>query len=422
MIVTVAGTGTPGYSGDGGPATNAKMSDVYALAFDKHGNFYFSDDANPRVRKVTPSGVITLIAGSGVAGYGGDGGPAIYASIGSIYGIAVDTFDNIYIADGGNARIRKITPDGIIRTIAGIGIAGYNGDYLPATDAQLNGPASVAVDDTGNLYICDRYNYRLRKVNTAGIINTIAGSGINGYAMDGAIADTSSIGESWCIVVNKLGEIFFNDERRIRKILPGVGTLLTMAGTSTTGYSGDGGPATSATINTELFTVDTIGNLYLGEGSNRIRKVNTEGTINTIAGTGTIGIEGDGVGALSAKVNSPFGVAFSPEGELHFCDRSARIRKITAFWSSLGYSPLPEESVKIFPNPATNEVYIDVLTREPELTLVTVFDAAGKLVYEKQVATNVLQSIKSEWPAGSYTIRVGYGQKITSKQIIIANK
>ena len=211
VIVTVAGTGINGYSGDGGPATNAKMSGPSAIVFDRDGNFYFTEESNSTIRKVSPSGIISRFAGNGTSGYSGDGGLAIDAEIDGGGGLAVDKWNNIYLADGSNHCIRKITTDGVIHTIAGTGIAGYNGDGIPALSAKLNQPQGVGVDDTGNVYICDRMNFRLRKVDTFGNISTIAGTGVMGFTADGARADTAAIDESWYVLVDTTGNIYFMD-------------------------------------------------------------------------------------------------------------------------------------------------------------------------------------------------------------------
>jgi sugar lactone lactonase YvrE len=175
---TVAGNGTRGYSGDGGPAPSAQLSMQLGanIALDAAGNVYIADAGNQRIRKVTLEGVIHTLAGNGTQGYGGDGGPAASAQLNSPTGVAVDTGGNLYIADSGNARIRKVTTDGVIRTVAGNGTSGLSGDGGTATVAQLNQPTGVAVDADGNLYIADRINGRIRKVTKDGLITTVAGS------------------------------------------------------------------------------------------------------------------------------------------------------------------------------------------------------------------------------------------------------
>ncbi len=421
VIVTVAGTGMGGYSGDGGPATNARMKQPVSLAFDKEGNFYFSDDGVSRIRKVSSSGTITTVAGDGSSGFCCDGFPATLAQIDAGGGIAVDKWNNIYYADGGNHRVRKITPDGIIRTIAGTGVAGYNGDGMPATDAQLNVPEGIAVDDTGNVYIGDRLNYRIRKINTSGIITTLAGTGIASFTPDGARADTSAINGVSCLIVDNLGNVFLPDSYRIRKIGSGTGILTTVAGNGISGYSGDGGPATLVSISTIKFTVDSVGNLYLSDGApERIRKVSTAGIITTVAGTGGAGLENDGAPVLLARLHTPCGIAFSPAGELHFADKSsARIRKITPTWDAASDMRVSESELELFPNPALGNVMVVVKGVVAEVPVI-ITDAKGSVVSEQQVRGNTRTRIDlSNCPAGIYTVRAITAEKTITKELLI---
>jgi hypothetical protein len=420
VIVTVAGTGIGGYSGDGGPATNAKMNSPFALAFDKDGNFYFSDDSYPRIRKVSPSGIITVLAGVNTSGFSGDGGQAIYAEIRGGGGLCVDKNGNVFLADGSNHRIRKITTDGIIRTIAGTGISGYNGEGIPATDAQLNYPQGVAVDDTGNVYICDRMNFRLRKIDTAGVISTIAGTGVAGFTPDGARADTAAIDENWCIVRDTVGNIFFTDKSRIRKITAGSGMLTTVAGNGTNAYSGDGGHATAAAIGTQLFTIDSVGNLFLAEGGEcRIRKVSTDGSISTVTGNGLVGVDAEGVSLSLARVNYPSSVSFSPTGDLYFTDKGGgKVRKITLAWDGVNEVSAKDNRLELFPNPARHTVSISVRS-EAEEASVAVADVTGAVVARKTITCNVAHTIATPWPKGIYMVGVVVGDATITKQVYI---
>ncbi|MDQ3900600.1 MAG: hypothetical protein M3319_09200 [Actinomycetota bacterium] len=183
-IITVAGTGSAGFSGDGGPATSAHLQNPEGVAVDSSGTLYIADYGNHRVRQVARDGVITTVAGTGRHGYGGDGGPATAAPLHFPYGVAVDSAGTLYIAEFGNHRVRQVTPDGVITTVAGTGSAGYGGDGGPATAAHLNRPCGVAVDDVGTLYIVDDYNDRVRQVTPDGVITTVAGTGSSGYSGD----------------------------------------------------------------------------------------------------------------------------------------------------------------------------------------------------------------------------------------------
>jgi len=229
VIITVAGGGPEGYTGDGGPATNAFLENPHGIVLDNDGNLLIAN--HNTVRKVSPpyNGIISTIAGSSIHGYSGDGGLAIHAQLSGTYDVAVDKSDNIYLAEVVNNRIRKITTDGIIHTIAGTGTAGYNGDGIPATAAQLNAPYTVTVDDTGNVYIGDAYNFRIRKIDTFGIIHTLIGTGTSGFSPDGSSADTSFINAPACIRYHKDQHLYYTDNNRIRRLAPS-GTISTVAG------------------------------------------------------------------------------------------------------------------------------------------------------------------------------------------------
>ncbi len=422
VIVTVAGIGINGYSGDGGPATNAKMNNPNCLVFDKNGNIYFTEDGNATIRRVSPSGIISRFAGNGTAGYSGDGGPAGAALIGGGGGLAVDKWNNIYLADGGNHCIRKITTDGVIRTIAGTGVAGYNGDGISALSAKLNQPEGVGIDDTGNVYICDRMNFRLRKVDTFGNISTIAGTGVMGFTADGARADTAAINESWYVVMDKNGDIYFMDKSRIRKIAATDHKLSTVAGNGINAYSGDGGPATAASIGTQYFTFDSVGNMFLAEGGVcRIRKVTTDGNISTIVGNGLVGIDPEGVNLSAARVLSPTGIAFSPAGELYFTEKSgAKIRKITLAWDGVNEVNGKSTGLEVFPNPTHGRVSVRMNAMERETNL-TIIDARGVAVRTMTVPCNVTKEIGvSGLAPGIYTITADddNGHRVAEKVIV----
>lgn len=251
------------------------------MAVDGAGNIYIADVANNRIRKVTAStGIISTVAGDGTAGYSGDGGAATSAELYYPYDVAVDGAGNIYIADSHNSRIRKVTAStGIISTVAGDGIAGYSGDGGPATSAEINYPTGVTVDSAGNMYIGDFSNARIRKVTAStGKMSTVAGNGTTGYSGDGGPATSAELCEPGDLAVNSGGDIYIADycNNRIRKVTVSTGIISTVAGDGTEGYSGDGGPATSAELN--LPAGVALGNaghiLYIGDQVNqRIRAV-----------------------------------------------------------------------------------------------------------------------------------------------------
>ncbi len=336
MITTVAGTGAVGYSGDGGQATCARLYSPFGVAVDGSGNLYIADFGNCRIRKVNTLGVITTVAGNGTYGYGGDGGPATSAVLNYPLDVAVDGSGSLFIADRSNNRIRKVSTAGVITTVAGTGNQGYSGDGGQATSARLNFPHNVAVDGIGNLYISDTQNNRIRKVDMSGAISTIAGTGIGGYSGDGGPATSAQLDFPYSIVVDISGNLFIADNynHRIRKVNTS-GVISTMAGTGGGGYSGDGGPATSADLYSPFgLAIDGSGNLYIGDHfNNRIRKVNPTGVINPVVGNGTNGsggYSGDGGQATSAQLNTPTGVAVDGSGNLYVADQYNHcIRKVS---------------------------------------------------------------------------------------------
>ena len=335
-ITTVAGTGERGAGGDGGPATQAQFAFPADVAVDGSGNLYIADRDTHRIRKVDPTGRITTIAGTGEYGGDGDGGPAVQAQLTFPNGVAVDGSGNLYIADSGNDRIRKVDSTGTITTVAGIGEdvsdSGYSGDGGPAVKAQLAGPVGVAVDGSGNLYIADRGNRRIRKVDSRGRITTVAGTGE--YSGDGGPAVRAQLNSPAGVAVDGSGNLYIadRDNGRIRKV-DSTGTITTIAGTRDEhGFIqalGDGGPAVLAGLAFPAgVAVDGSGNLYIA-GNRRIRKVDPTGTITTVAGGGRFSFGGDGGPAVGASLHSPTGVAVDGSGNLYIADRdNHRIRKV----------------------------------------------------------------------------------------------
>jgi len=323
-ISTVAGTGAAS-SGDGGPAASISLNYPINSAVDAAGNLYIAEDFANRVRKVTPAGIISTVAGAGSSGFSGDGGPATSAQLWSPRALAIDATGNLYIADTANNRIRKVTPAGIISTVAGNGNGSFSGDGGLAIDAGTGYPEGVAVDSSGNLYISDNSDCNVRKVTPAGIISTVAGTGKRGYSGDGGPATSAQISFPEGIAVDESGNLYIADplNNRVRKVTP-AGIISTVVGNGTAGHSGDGGPATSATIYEPFgVAVDASGNIYVvDEYSLRVRKVTPDGTISTIAGTGAQSYTGDGGPALSATFGSTNGVAVDLGGRVYVSDAS----------------------------------------------------------------------------------------------------
>ena len=349
-ITTYVGNGNFSFSGDGGPATSAAMFSPYAVTLDAAGNFYIADQFSNRIRKVSAAGTITTVAGTGSAGFSGDGGLATAASLYTPYGMAVDTSGNLFIADTDNNRIRKVSAAGIITTFAGCGTGngclGFAGDGGPAASAAFAFPYGVAADASGNIFIADTLNNRIRKVASNGIVTTVAGGASAGFSGDGGSATSALLNRPQAVAVDASGNLFIVDSNnnRIRKVAAGTtGTITTVAGNGTAGSSGDGGPATAASLNgIAAIAVDASGNLYIADATNnRVRRVTAAGgIITTVAGTGTAGFSGDGGPATSASLNNPDGVAIDAFGNLFIADTfNSRIRLVPAVAPAVMVSP-----------------------------------------------------------------------------------
>jgi len=382
ILTRVAGNGTNGFSGDNGPAVNAQLYEPTGLALDSAGNLYIADTNNIRIRKVS-NGIITTVAGNGVDGAAGDGGPATSAELsyptalaidaaGNLYigdgsgvirkvtngvissvagaqgyfaGIAVDTIGNLYLLDGLTPRVLKVS-NGVATTIAGNGTYGFSGDGGPATASQFGGdpddggPSGIAVDSTGNVYIADTYNSRIRKVSN-GVITTVAGGS----------SATQLTGPNF-IAVDSAGALYVSDPSnsaglpgdRIRKVAYGLVT--TLAGNGYFSYSGDNGPAANAQFyQPEGVAVDSAGRMYIADTQNNCVRMIANGIITTVAGTVSRGFSGDNGPATSAQLATPVAVAVDPAGNLYIADiNNLRIRKvsggvITTVAGTVGYTP-----------------------------------------------------------------------------------
>lgn len=331
-IITLAGTGTPGFSGDGGPATAAQLQNPYAVIWDHTGYVYIADNGNNRVRSIQLSSMtINTVAGDGTPGNAGDGGPATAAQLYAPAGVTMSPTGELYISSGG--RVRKVS-SGIISTV--IGSDGYGGDGGIADSALLQNPMHTCHDIAGNIYIADSGNHTVRKVNTAGIISTVAGTGVPGYTGDGGAATSAKLNQPVSVAISPSGILYIADKAAhvIRAVNTGSGQISTFAGTGAPGFSGDGGSATLASLNNPWgIALDTSGDLAVSDnGNDRIRAINiASGMIFTIAGSGTPGFSGDGSLASAAQLNSPAYIAFNNTNDLFIADKNNnRIRKITA--------------------------------------------------------------------------------------------
>lgn len=331
MITTVAGNGRASFSGDSGPATQAGLSSPKGIAVDGSGNLYIAD--HHRIRRVSSKGIITTVAGTGQPGLSGDGGPARQAQLNDPNGLHADAAGNLYIADTYNHRIRKIGPDGKISTVAGSGAVGryeggFSGDGAAATDARLNLPHDVALDDSGAFSIADSGNHRIRKVGAEGNISTVAGSEGRGYSGDGSLATQAQLNDPRSIAFGPLGSLYIAEylNRRIRKVERD-GQIQTVAGTGSVDSPQEDGPALQVRLrNPSGVAVDPAGYLYIAEFTgDRVRKLGADGILTTVAG----GDIGDGRNALQASLEYPEGVALDRSGQLFIADsRAHRIRKV----------------------------------------------------------------------------------------------
>jgi uncharacterized protein (TIGR03437 family) len=349
IISEFAGAGHD--QGDGGKAIDAVLFFPDRMAWDSAGNLFIADVNNNRVRKVTPNGIIDTIAGNGSAVVSGDGGPAISAGIDGPAAVAVDSSGNLFIAT--ENQIREVDIHGNINTVVNTtNTAGFNGDGAAATAALLNSPVGLAFDSSGNLYIADAYNHRIRKVSV-GNITTIAGSGPvclnpcnNGsFTGDGGPATSATMSYPWDVAFDSSGNLLIADSNNNRiRLVNADGNINTVAGSGTSsGYSGDLGPATSALLDAPTgVAADNAGNFYIADDSNNVvRMVDGFGVISTIAGTNTIGFSGDGGPADSAELNDPYSVAIDPSGNVWIADRTNnRLRKLTPSGPLVGNGPL----------------------------------------------------------------------------------
>jgi sugar lactone lactonase YvrE len=345
-IVTVAGNGLATFSGDGGVAIKASMNNPCGLSLDAFGNLYIADTTNDRIRKVDTRGIITTVAGRTGTGHLGDNGPATNAYLSSPFDVALDTNGNFYIADYGNNKIRKVDTNGIITTVAGTGSAFFGGDGGQAKNAELNHPAGVALDFAGNLFIADSSNNCIRKIDTKGIISTVAGKRTASFSGDGGLATNATLTKPNAVCIDTFGNLYIADygNNRVRKVDTN-GIITTVAGKGVAVFFGDGGAATNAGVNAPTGVgVDALGNLFIADpNDNRVRRVDTSGIIATVAGTGGYGYSGDGSAAIKAMLSSPYGLGLDAAGNLFVADLGNR--RIREVFLSAGYSTFSLENI-----------------------------------------------------------------------------
>jgi trimeric autotransporter adhesin len=365
-----------GFSGDGGQAAEAQLNSPGALAVDPAGNVYIADASNYRARVVNPAGVIRTLAGTGTYGSGGDGATAAAATIGLLDSIAADGAGNVYLVDTNQERVRRVNAAGVIDTVLGTGTGGFNGDSNPPKSTRLNMPRGLAVDGAGSLYVAEQNGQRVRKMTMAGVVSTIAGTGVSGYAGDGGNGAAAKVANPLRVAADALGNVYIMEHRRIRKVTT-AGVISTFAGSNDGALIGDGGPVENAFFDgPEKLTADAAGNIYIADQWNyRVRKVSTDGIVSTVAGTGVPGYSGDGGPATNADLDYPISVAVDNSGNVYLSDRfNGRVRKVTpggtistyAGGGTGGYSPANQSGI-----PAVGAVMLGM----HDLTT----DAAGNL-------------------------------------------
>lgn len=331
-ISTVAGYGSSGFSGDGTAATGAELRAPSGVASMSDGGFLIADAGNNRIRRVAPNGVITTVAGTNAAGFSGDDGPATAAQLNNPVAVVATSGGGFLIADFSNHRVRSVSPAGVITTVAGNGLSGFSGDGIQAILGQLSFPSGVAATDDGGFLISDTGNQRVRRVTPAGVMSTVAGNGVFGFSGDGGAATAAQLNSPKEIAASADGGFLIADEgnERVRRVSPS-GTITTAAGTGVGGFSGDGGPATAAQLNDPISVsaTDDGGFLIADEDNNRVRRVSNKGTISTVAGTGTEGFSGDRGPGTAAQLALPASVAAVADGGFLIADfGNVRIRRV----------------------------------------------------------------------------------------------
>ena len=336
IMTTAVGTGEKGFAGDGGPAAKALLNGPFDVCFDRAGNLFFSDTFNNRIRRVDAvSGVITTIAGNGDKGYGGDGGPATAAALNEPYGVVIDSGGNLYIADRLNRRVRRIdAASGVITTLAGTGEAAYSGDGGPGAKAGLAEPNGLAFGPgQTRLYITDVADNRVRVVDLAsGVIGTFAGTGAAVHSGDGGLAAAAGTFGARAVKVGGDGTVYILERQgsSLRAVDPSTGIIKTIAGTTARGYAGDGGPALHAVFDApKEMAIDTDGTLLIVDTENHsIRRIDHAGIVTNLAG-GRQGPEGDGGPAEVAGLDRPHGAVVGPDGAVYIGDtNNHRVRKV----------------------------------------------------------------------------------------------
>ena len=411
IITTIAGSGSSGFSGDGGLATKARLNLPFNITFDKSDNIYIADTYNNSIRKIdNESGIITTVVGTA--------DKKEISELKTPTGLTFDNFNNLFIADLANLRIRKVNLD----TGSSITLVGKKSEIeRPNIDAYLGGPFSVVFDKVGNLYVSINGDSTVEKVDFyTGVVSTIAGTGELGYSGDGVLAKNAKLNSPTGLALDGKGNLFISDSgnERVRKVDLTTGIISTVAGNGITGFSGDGDLAIKSELSNPLgLAVDDQGDLFISDrNNNRIRKINmSTGIINTIVGSGEAGFSGDGDLARNALLSNPTGLAFNRDGDLFVVDRgNNRIRRISGLTSNTDELEL-EASILVYPNPSTDKITIE-LKNDLDLKGASLFNINGKQasVKIKDKTFNV-----SKLPRGIYILRIVTSKGIMEQKVVL---
>ena len=440
IISTIAGNGTAAYTGDGGQATAAGLNTPTGVFIDASGNGYIADNGNDVIRKVSAAGIISTYAGNGTPGYTGDGGQATVATLNAPAGVAFDAIGNVYIADNGNNVIRKVNSAGIISTIAGNGTAAYTGDGGQATVATLNAPAGVAFDAIGNVYIADNGNNVIRKVNTAGIISTYAGNGTAAYTGDGGQATVATLNAPVGVAFDASGNVYIADQgnNRIRTVST-AGIISTIAGNGTAAYTGDGGQATAAGLNTPTgVAIGASGNTYIADnGNQRIRKVtncalsSNQPTITVNSGTICAGSSftmspsgantytySSGTAVVTPTITSSYSVTGTNSAGCMSSNTAVSTVTVSVCGAGIEQLRMQNAELSIYPNPTSSMLNLSISQFEDlKMQDVEVTNILGEIViHNSSLITHNLALDVSGLPAGVYFVRLGTATQKFIKQ------
>ncbi len=429
VISTVAGDGIIGFGGEGGHATNAHFDFLVGVTTDKWGNIYVADMVNGVVQKIDTNGILNRFAGNGSSGYSGDGGPATTASLrlNLINGLAVDTVGDVYIAC--NGTVRKVNTSGIISTVAGNNIYGFSGDGGPATAAQFASITGICFDKAGNLYIADDQNYNIRMVNATGIISSFAGTGTLGFSGDGGPATAAQLKTPAGITFDDSGNLYIADRsnQRIRKINT-AGIISSIAGGNPMHIPCCYGcAATSLNLGPVGIAVDYSGNVYVSDiVDDVVQKITSDSKAYAFAGNCTEGFAGDGGPASAAQLHSPTMICLDNKGNLLIADKgNIRIRKV---WldGTVHTPPTPRPlplapALLIAPNPVTKKnISCTVQSDTNESAGLVIIDVLGRVVTTASCTTNTAANISLPLPSGMYFISAttASGLKMATKIVV----